>query len=127
MSAREDLPKGTVPNLVGQTESNAATQVTNAGFIVGSVTYSSIDDADGAQGTGNLDKVISQVETANSAVPLGVVIDYTVATPYFPPFFPPHFPPFFPPFFPPHFPPFFPPHFPPHFPPFFPPFFPPAF
>lgn len=131
----EELPKGTVPNLVGLTSANAATQVTNAGFIGGSVTTSPINDGAGTIGSGNLDKVISQVETAGSVVRLGEVIDYVVATPYFPPFFPPffppHFPPFFPPyfppFFPPHFPPFFPPFFPPHFPPFFPPFFPPAF
>lgn len=131
----EDLPKGTVPNLVGLTSANAATQVTNAGFIGGSSTTSPINDGSGTIGSGNLDKVISQVETAGSVIPLGEVIDYVIATPYFPPFFPPffppHFPPFFPPyfppFFPPHFPPFFPPFFPPHFPPFFPPFFPPSF
>ena len=127
----EDLPKGTVPNLVGLTSANAPTQVTNAGFIGSASTTSPINDPAGTIGSGNLNRVISQTETANSVLPLGEVIDYVVATPYFPPFFPPffppHFPPFFPPHFPPHFPPFFPPHFPPHFPPFFPPHFPPHF
>ena len=135
----EELPKGTVPNLVGLTSANADTQVSNAGFIGTSSTTSPIDDSGGSIGSGNLNKVISQTETAGSTIPLGEIINYVIATPYFPPyfppffppFFPPHFPPFFPPyfppFFPPHFPPFFPPFFPPHFPPFFPPFFPPAF
>ena len=110
-----ELPKGTVPNLVGLTSASAQTTVSNAGFIGSASTNTPINDPTGSIGSGNLNKVYTQTETANSVIPLGEVIDYQIGTPYFPPFFPP--------FFPPHFPPFFPPFFPPHFPPFFPPSF----
>ena len=122
-----DLPKGTVPNLIGLTSASAQTAVTNAGFIGSASTTTPINDASGTIGSGNLNKVTSQTETAGAVLPAGEVIDYVVSTPYFPPFFPPFFPPYFPPFFPPFFPPYFPPFFPPYFPPFFPPFFPPYF
>ena len=117
--------KAGVPNIVGQTTTNADSLITNAGFTVG-------DKSIGSTSVPTLVNTVSaQVITAGEIKPLSTEIDYTYYSPFFPPFFPPHFPPhfppFFPPFFPPHFPPFFPPFFPPHFPPFFPPHFPPHF
>ena len=111
--------KEAVPDIVGQTASNANSQITSAGFDVGTVT-----DTDAPSGNpGVVGNVVSQVQTAGNIMVLSTDIDYTKYNPHFPPYFPP----FFPPHFPPYFPPFFPPHFPPYFPPFFPPHFPPSF
>ena len=119
--------KDNVPDIVGEVYTDANTQITNAGFDVGTVTTENIDDASGSLGTGNLNKVKTQTPSANYVYPLKEDVDYVYHSPYFPPFFPPFFPPYFPPFFPPFFPPYFPPFFPPFFPPYFPPFFPPYF
>ncbi len=105
--------KDEIPNIVGQTVTNADSQIVSAGFDVGSKSTTSTDNS------GLLDTVQSQVDTAGDIKPLSHNMNYTYYSPFFPPFFPPHFPPHFPPFFPPHFPPFFPPFFPPHFPPHF--------
>ena len=95
--------KEAVPNIVGQTTANADSQITSAGFDVG--TQTATDAPSGNPGV--VGTVVSQVQTAGNIMVLSTDIDYT--------YYSPHFPPYFPPFFPPHFPPFFPPFFPPSF------------
>ena len=81
--------KDDVPNIVGQTTTNADSQVVSAGFDVGSKTTT---PATGAQAT---DIVASQTPSAGTVYPLKEAVDYVYYSPYFPPFFPPFFPPNF--------------------------------
>ena len=73
--------KEEVPNIVGQTISNANSQITSAGFDVGTVT-----DQDAPSGNpGVVDTVVSQVQTAGNIMVLSTDIDYTRYNPHFPP------------------------------------------
>ena len=92
--SEKDLPrKDEIPNIVGQTKTNADSQIVSAGMVVGTASTTNTDNS------GLLDTVASQVDTAGDIKLLGHVIDYTYYSPYFPPFFPPFFPPHFPPSF----------------------------
>lgn len=102
-----------IPNIVGQTRTNANSALNTAGFNVG------IQTATTTNNTSLDQQIISTTPAVNDQAAAGQAIDYNYyqyVAPFFPPFFPPSFGPFFPPFFPPHFaPPFFPPFFPPWF------------
>ena len=63
--------KDTVPNIVGQTTTNADSQIVSAGFTVGT---KSTTNATGSQ---TLNTVVSQVVAADTEYPLGMAIDYT--------------------------------------------------
>jgi hypothetical protein len=94
-----------VPNVVGQTRTNANAAIIARGLVVGTQTPSNTTDA------GLDQKIVSTTPLADAPADPGSSVDYTyynyTAPPFFPPFFPPYFPPpFFPPYFPP---PFFPP------------------
>ena len=85
--------KDDVPNVVGQTTTNANSQITSAGFDVGSTSTTP------ATGSQTVDTVVSQTPAAGTVYPLKEDVAYVYYSPYFPPHFPPHFPPFFPPSF----------------------------
>ena len=92
----KDLPRrADTPDIVGETISNANSQITSIGFVVGTV--SETDAPSGSPGL--VDTVVSQVQTAGTTYLLGQAIDYTKYNPHFPPYFPPFFPPHFPPGF----------------------------
>ena len=103
-----------VPNVIGQTRTNANAAITSRGLTVGTQTQtvtanSAIDQ-----------QIISTNPVAGTSLEPNAAVNYTyyqfVQPPYFPPFFPPYFPPYFPPFFPPpNFPPPPPPPPPPKF------------
>jgi hypothetical protein len=101
-----------VPNVIGQTRTNANAAITARGLTVGTQTAVVINNNQQLN-----QQVIDTNPVAGSSLEPNGAVNYRyyqfVAPPYFPPFFPPYFPPYFPPFFPP---PFFPPP-----PPFFPP------
>lgn len=102
-----------IPNVVGQTRTNANASLNVAGFNVGTQT------ATNTTNTALDQQIISTTPPVNTQTMPGQEINYNYyqyVAPFFPPFFPPSFGPFFPPFFPPYFaPPFFPPFFPPWF------------
>ena len=89
-----------VPNVVGQTRTNANTNLSNAGFVTGTQTSTNTFNASIDQ------QIISTTPAAGSQHGPGQPVNYNYyqwTPPFFPPFFPPGFGPFFPPFFPPGF------------------------
>ena len=100
---KEAVPDIVAPGAGQNATSNADSQITSAGFTVGTKSTTPAPSGE----SGKVDKVASQVIAAGEIKPLSTSIDYTYYSPHFPPYFPPYFPPFFPPFFPPHFPPHF--------------------
>jgi len=93
-----------VPNVIGQTRTNANAAIVARGLTVGTQTQVVTADTSIDQ------QVIDTNPVAGTSLESGAAVNYRyyqwVQPPYFPPFFPPYFPPYFPPFFPP---PFFPP------------------
>ena len=70
----KDLPRrNDMTNIVGQTTSNANSQITSLGFVVGTV--SETDAPSGSPGV--VDTVASQVQPAGTTYLLGQVVDYT--------------------------------------------------
>ena len=85
-----------VPNVIGQTRTNANLAITNLGLIVGTQTATNTGDSAINQ------QIINTNPVAGIPLDAGSLVNYNyyqyVAPPFFPPFFP--FFPFFPPFFP---------------------------
>jgi hypothetical protein len=101
-----------IPNVIGQTRTNANSNLNVAGFNVGTQTETTTNN------TALDQQIISTTPAQNTQHGPGEPVNYNYyqyVAPFFPPFFPPSFGPFFPPFFPPGFGPFFPPFFPPWF------------
>ena len=70
--SEKDLPrKDEIPNIVGQTKTNADSQIVSAGMVVGTASTTNTDNS------GLLDTVASQVDTAGDIKLLGHVMDYT--------------------------------------------------
>jgi len=79
--------KDDVPNIVGQTTTNADSQITSAGFDKGSTSTTN------ATGSQVLNTVVSQTPAAGTVYPLKEDVSYVYYSPYFPPHFLPHLPP----------------------------------
>lgn len=67
-----EIPMVSVPNVVGQTQTDAQSQISAAGLLVGSVTTAYSD-------TVPVDSVISQSPAAGASVEEGALVDFTVS------------------------------------------------
>lgn len=119
--SKDEDPKGTVPNILTKSDTDANTDITTAKFVVGTVSTTSTSDAT------QENKVFAQDPASGTEMHLAEPVNYSKYSPFFPPYFPPYFPPAFGPYFPPGFGPYFPPGFGPAFGPAFGPGFGPSF